>query len=376
MKRLITSLLLISSFVASAISLEIVSDGYKRPVDIAAIPENDDVLFVVEQHGAIHAIDRKSGKKMIQVFDISDRITRKHNEQGLLGLAVSPTFKTDGRIYVNYTDKGKPTMTHVSRFVIDPTTFQGDPSKEEKIYSFKQDFGNHNGGWISFGPDSYLYISAGDGGAGNDPKARAQDLTNPLGSILRIDVSGEKGYTIPKDNPFVNRINALPEIYSYGLRNAWRNSFDQKTGDFWIADVGQGSWEEINFMKPGEAAGKNFGWRLREGLHKTPKKGVGGRKPKGAIDPIYEYRHNSKSNGGLSITGGYVYRGPIKSLNGHYFFADLTNPRIWSIREKNGKATNFTDHTNALLSPKGKPILQISSDSHLKKRRSPSSAFF
>ncbi len=360
MKRLVTSLLLMSSFAASAISLEIVSDGYKRPVDIAALPHTDDVLFIVEQHGVIHAIDRESGKRLTQVFDISDRITRRHNEQGLLGLAISPTFKTDGRIYVNYTDKGRPTMTHISRFVIDTKTFQGDPAKEEKLYSFKQDFGNHNGGWIGFGPDSYLYISAGDGGAANDPKARAQDLMNPLGSILRIDVSGKSGYSIPKDNPFANRTDALPEIYSYGLRNAWRNSFDQKTGDFWIADVGQNAWEEVNFMKPGEAAGKNFGWRLREGNHKTPKRGVGGKNPRGAIDPIYEYAHNSKSNGGLSITGGYVYRGPIKSLDGHYFFGDLVNPRIWSIRQQNGKAVDFRDHTDALQSPKGGPIVQMS----------------
>ncbi|MGB1260408.1 MAG: PQQ-dependent sugar dehydrogenase, partial [Akkermansiaceae bacterium] len=235
-----------------------------------------------------------------------------------------------------------------------------DASSRELLLTFKQDYKNHNGGWIGFGPDGYLYIGTGDGGAGNDPKQRAQDLSQYLGKLLRLDVSPAKGYKIPRDNPFKNRSSAKAEIFAYGLRNPWRCSWDSKTGDLYIADVGQNKWEEVNFMPAGKGKGANYGWRLREGLIATPSKSIGGDKPSRAVDPVHVYYHGRKDNEGLSITGGYVYRGPIKSLQGKYFYADYANPRIWSFEMKNGKAHNHEDWTERFKC-NGKKISAIAS---------------
>ncbi|KAB2638845.1 MAG: PQQ-dependent sugar dehydrogenase [Verrucomicrobia bacterium] len=225
---------------------------------------------------------------------------------------------------------------------------------------FKQPYENHNGGWIAFGPDGMLYIGNGDGGSGNDPQNHGQTLDTLLGKMLRIDVSPNKGYKIPADNPYLGHKDAKPEIWAYGLRNPWRCSFDRKTGDLWIGDVGQGAWEEINFMPKGKGAGANYGWRLREGAVATPTPGVGGDAPIGAIEPVYVYSHGNATNQGVSVTGGYVYRGPIAELQGRYIFGDYANPRIWSFVIQDGKAADFKDHTDA-LQPTGGRIAQISS---------------
>jgi len=172
--------------------------------------------------------------------------------------------------------------------------------------------------------------------------------------MLRIDVSPQKGYKVPAGNPFTNKPKAKPEIYAYGLRNPWRCSWDRKTGDLYIGDVGQNKLEEINFMPAGKGNGANYGWRPREGDIATPKKGVGGKKPKDAIEPIYVYKHDGSDTGGFSVTGGYVYRGPIKSLQGKYFFADYAKPHIWSFEVKNGKMSNFENWTDLLKPKKGK----------------------
>ena len=179
-------------------------------------------------------------------------------------------------------------------------------------------------------------------------------MSNYLGKLLRLDVSPQKGYKVPSDNPFKGKAKVKPEIYAYGLRNPWRCSWDRKTGDFYIGDVGQNQWEEINYVAAGKGGGADYGWRLREGLIATPKKDVGGDKPDGAIDPVHVYKHGSGPDQGLSVTGGYVYRGPIKSLQGKYFFADYANPRIWSFVMKDGKATNWEDWTDRLKPNKGK----------------------
>ena len=351
----------------AAPTLNLVADGFERPVDLTATDHLPDFIYVVEQHGEISAVKRQTGENLGVVLDISERVTRDNNEQGLLGLTFSPNFAKDGRIYVNYTATGSPTMTRISRFTLSPDGLTGDAKEEEILYEFEQDFGNHNGGWVAFGPDGYLYISAGDGGSGYDPKQRAQDLTNPLGSLLRIDVSGEHGYTVPDDNPFKGQTGAVPEIYAYGLRNAWRCAFDSANGDLWIADVGQNKFEEINYLPKGEALGKNFGWRLREGFHETPDsrgQEVGGPAPAGAVEPIYEYGHGGGTNEGLSITGGYVYRGPNADLQGEYFFADYASQRIWSIKAKDGKASDFKDYTDALKPQTGQigPISSFGED--------------
>ena len=348
---------------AEEAKLTLLSDGFERPVDLAAPPNVDDELFVVEQTGKIFRIDRSTGKRLGEVIDLTGVVSKGHNEEGLLGLAFSPEFSKDHRFYLYYTvGKNKDLRAQISRFHYDADSGKADPGREEKLFSFEEDFGNHNGGWLAFGPDGMLYAAPGDGGSANDPNRRAQDLSNPLGSLLRLDVSGESGYKIPGDNPFVGQEGAKPEIFAYGLRNAWRCSFDAKTGDLWIADVGQNLWEEVNFVPAGEIAGKNFGWRLREGTHPTAEKGVGGEAPTGAHEPIYEYSHDmSKPTGGLSITGGYVYHGSQKSLQGQYLFADYVSRRIWGITQKGGELNNFNDLSKVLVPSDGKPIGPISS---------------
>lgn len=342
-------------FSHAAITVKKVADGFNRPVWVGMPKVSKKQLWVMEQHGVVTAVEPETGEKVV-LFDIHEKVSRKGNEEGLLGLAFAPDFEKSGRFYLNYTDKEHHTC--ISRMVFE--NGKVDASKEEIILRYQQDFQNHNGGWIEFGPDKMLYIGNGDGGSGNDPKQRAQDLTSLLGKILRIDVSPVKGYEVPADNPFVKDKNAKPEIWAYGVRNPWRCSFDAKTGDLWMGDVGQNHWEEINRIEHKKGFGANFGWRLREGDVATPANNVGSDKPKAHVDPVYVYKHGGGSTEGFSVTGGYVYRGPIKELQGRYVFADYQNPRIWSFVEKNGKATDFKDHT-AELQPDGSKIKQIPS---------------
>ncbi|MES2440295.1 MAG: PQQ-dependent sugar dehydrogenase [Verrucomicrobiota bacterium] len=340
------------------IGVEQVAKGFERPV-WAGVPKGiKGKLWVMEQGGKVWIVDDKTGERGAEPFlDVSGDVTRKGNEEGLLGLAFSPDFAKSGRFYVNYTDKEK--QTRIVRFISkDGKTT--DHATEEVLMKYPSEFENHNGGWLDFGPDNMLYIGNGDGGAGDDPNKRGQALDTLLGKILRIDVSPEKGYKSPSDNPFLNSKDAKPEIWAYGVRNPWRCSFDRETGDFWIGDVGQNRLEEINYMPKGKASGANFGWRLREADKENPKKDVGGPMPDGAIDPVYVYKHGMKDDEGLSVTGGYVYRGPIKELHGRYVFGDYQNPRIWSFALKNGKASGFEDHTKA-LQPEGGRINLISS---------------
>ena len=329
-----------------------VASGFERPV-WAGMPKGmDGKLWVMEQAGRVWIVDLATGERgPLPFLDIMANVSRKGNEEGLLGLAFAPDFKTSGRFYINFTDKAH--HTRIVRFTC-PNKEVTDVNTAELLIDFKQDFENHNGGWIEFGPDGMLYIGNGDGGSGNDPNGRAQSLDTFLGKILRIDVSGEKGYAVPKDNPFVGKEGAKPEIWAYGVRNPWRCSFDRKTGDFWVGDVGQNHWEEINFMPRGKGAGANYGWRLREGIVPTPQRGVGGDAPKGAIDPVYVYAHGTGPDQGLSVTGGFVYRGPVRELQGRYVFADYQNPRIWSFVLRNGKAADFKDHTAELQPGEGK----------------------
>lgn len=338
-----TVLLLFALGSSAAIRLKSIGEGFDRPVWAGMPKESEGILWVMEQAGTIQLLKLDSGELAETPFlDIRDQVTRKGNEQGLLGLAFAPDFTRSGRYYVYYNDKEDRTV--VSRFTA-RSMFRTDPATEEVLLRFDQPYRNHNGGWIDFGPDGMLYIGSGDGGAANDPKNLGQDLVTLLGKMLRIDVSTAKGYKIPDDNPFLNREGARPEIWAYGLRNPWRCSFDRKTGDLWIGDVGQNKWEEINWMPRGKGAGANFGWRLREGLIATPKKGIGGERPAANVEPVYVYAHGQGSTEGLSVTGGYVYRGPISSLQGRYIFADYQLPRIWSFRLEDGKAVDFINHS-------------------------------
>ncbi len=334
------------------IGVQLVAKGFERPV-WAGVPKGvSGKLWIMEQGGQVWIVDEKTGERSKEPFlDIRKNVSRKGNEEGLLGLAFAPDFKKSGRFYVNYTDKEK--QTSIVRFIAKNggTT---DPDSGEIVMVYPSEFENHNGGWIDFGPDGMLYIGNGDGGAGNDPNKRGQDLSVLLGKILRIDVSPATGYQVPEDNPFVNRAGAKPEIWAYGVRNPWRCSFDRVTGDFWIGDVGQNHWEEINFMPAGKGSGANYGWRLREGAIATPANGVGGDAPTGTIEPVYVYKHGGSDDQGMSVTGGYVYHGPIKELQNRYVFADYQNPRIWSFLLKNGKVSDFKDHTKELQPENGR----------------------
>jgi glucose/arabinose dehydrogenase len=364
MKRACFSFLLILPFSLSHAELatETVIKGLERPVWVGAPDGVSDKLWVMEQPGTIWIIDLATGKKSSEPFlKIKPKVDSSKNEEGLLGLAFAPDFAESGRYYVNFTSKDS--HSNVVRFT-SPDGMTTDADSGETILRYKQDFDNHNGGWLDFGPDGMLWIGTGDGGAANDPKGRAQDVGQYLGKMLRLDVSGEKGYTPASDNGFAKVKGALPEIHAIGLRNPWRCSFDRETGDFWIGDVGQNAWEEIDFVKKGETGGKNFGWRLREGDIKTPSRknaNPGGDIPEDHHEPIYVYEHGSGSLQGLSVTGGYVYRGTeVPELVGRYVFADYQNPRIWSFVEKGGKAVDFKDHTSE-LQPEGGRINLISS---------------
>jgi glucose/arabinose dehydrogenase len=324
-------------------TLEKIAGGFDKPLWVGAPAGAKKHIAVAEQTGRVWLIDRATGQKLPKPFlDLTGSAVRSESEQGLLGLAYPKDFFQSGRFYVNYTDgKGD---THISRFrVALENRVECDPATEEKLLFIDQPYGNHNGGWIEIGPDGMLYIGTGDGGAANDPPDNGQKLSTHLGKILRIDVSPEKGYKVPADNPYVGRSDAKPEIWMWGLRNPWRCSFDRKTKDLWIGDVGQNKLEEVNFVPAGKGKGWNFGWRLREGSIETPGGGVGGRKPKDAVDPIWEYPHDGGPGGGFSVTGGYVYRGPIAKIQGQYFVADYQLPRLWSFQQKNGRAGKVTE---------------------------------
>lgn len=358
-KNLLLVPFLFSATANAELASELLYKGLERPVWAGAPDSAKGQLWVMEQAGTVWIIDLKTGEKSPKPFlKIEDRVTRKSNEQGLLGLAFAPDFATSGRYYVNYNDKKG--NTRIVRFVSEDGATT-NPDGEELILGYDQPFGNHNGGWLDFGPDGYLYIGTGDGGAAYDPNNNAQNMSSLLGKLLRLDVSGDKGYKIPADNPYVSEKGTKPEIVASGLRNPWRCSFDRETGDFWIGDVGQYNWEEINAVKKGDVLAKNFGWRLREADEENPNGKIAGKKPKNNVDPVYVYKHGDGTTEGLSVTGGFVYRGTkLKGMQGRYVFADYQNPRIWSFVLKGGKASDFKDHTSE-LQPEGRRINLISS---------------
>ena len=263
----------------------------------------------------------------------------------MLGLAFHPDYTTTGFFYVNYTDNLGDTV--VARYTVsakDPNV--ADPDSAQTVLTQDQPFSNHNGGQVAFGPDGYLYIALGDGGSGGDPQENGQNLNTWLGKILRVDVNGDdfpgdpnRNYAVPPDNPFVSDPNALDEIWAYGVRNPWRCTFDRVTGDFFIADVGQGAWEEINFQPAASPGGENYGWDVLEGGLHGPQPVPGGNCfedfPQGSCNaflnggstlPVLEYSHSF----GCSVTGGYRYRGQLyPQLDGIYFYSDLCSGIIW-----------------------------------------------
>jgi glucose/arabinose dehydrogenase len=291
--------------------------GLQRPVDLQA--DGSGRLFVIEKVGRIRILEND---QLVETpfLDISERVGSNGNEQGLLGLAFHPQYAGNGRFFVNYTDTNGDTV--IARFQVSSDPSVADPASELKLLSVNQPFPNHNGGVLAFGPDGYLYVGLGDGGAAGDPNGNAQNLDSLLGKILRLDVDSTEPYAIPADNPFGD------EIWAYGLRNPWRFSFDRSTGDLYIGDVGQGEWEEIDFLAAGSPGGANFGWDHREGAHDYEGGG-----PEGMIDPVAEYSH---PEGGCSVTGGYVYRGSLSEWNGIYLYGDYCTGLIWGVIQTDG----------------------------------------
>lgn len=339
---------------------ELFAGGFTQPVAFVQMPSDSSVQVVVQQDGRVRALVNG----VVQADDYLDLrgIVRNSGEQGLLGLAFAPDYAATGRVFVNFTNTAGDSV--IARFTRSAATpLRADPSSRFDLRwpgglrVIQQPFANHNGGHLAFGPDGYLYIGLGDGGSGNDPFHLAQNPQSLLGKMLRIDVNvpdvDAEGYDVPPTNPFVGAAGVLPEIWSFGLRNPWRWSFDNRrrggTGALVIADVGQGAWEEIDY-EPAGRGGRNYGWRNREGAHDNVTTLPPYSTP--LVDPLFEYSHAV----GSSITGGYVYRGNGLGSNayGRYFFADFISSRIWSVRPVvnagtgEASASDLVEHTSEL----------------------------
>ncbi|MCP4847726.1 MAG: hypothetical protein GY899_07260 [Verrucomicrobiaceae bacterium] len=309
--------------------VETVANGLDRPVDIQHCGDGSGRLFILEKPGRVRIL--KEGVLLAAPFlDIESRVDDSSNEEGLLGIAFPPGFGTDPdpHFYLCYTGSLGSTL---SRFMVDKDNpDRALQASEEVIMTQSQPFSNHNGGQIQFARDGYLYVALGDGGSGNDPGDRAQNRNLRLGKILRLDVEGipdpGKSYAIPIDNPFVGDASTLDEIWALGLRNPWRFSFDRDTGDLWIADVGQGALEEINFQQASSTGGENYGWRFFEGERENVTSGI---IPGAPVDPVHQYGRSF----GRSVTGGYVYRGTkYPRMQGVYFYVDYYTGDLTGVR--------------------------------------------
>jgi glucose/arabinose dehydrogenase len=309
---------------APQIDLQPVATGLANPVAITNAGDGSGRLFITLQAGQIVIYD---GTRVLPTpfLDITPLVS-SGGERGLLSVAFHPNYRTNGVFFVDYTNTGGNTV--IARYSVSQDPDIANPNSAAILLTIAQPFDNHNGGQLQSGPDVYLYIGMGDGGSGGDPSNNGQNLGTLLGKILRIDVDGAFPYAIPAGNPFVGVANTLPEIWAYGLRNPWRFSFDRLTGDLFIADVGQDSWEEVDFQRAGSQGGQNYGWRLMEGNHcYNPSSNCD---PGGLTLPILEYAHGVNDSTGCSIAGGYRYRGTQNpDLTGIYFYGDWCTGRIW-----------------------------------------------
>jgi len=337
-----------------------VASGLNRPIFVTHVPGDETRLFIVEQRGVIRILDLTTETIHAQFLDINSLVggpSNNFDERGLLGMAFHPDYATNGFFYLNYTNNSSNIT--IARYSVSVDPDKADPDSGQIILTINEPQSNHNGGWIGFSPiDGYLYIAVGDGGNFCDTGpghtttlGNGQDITNNLlGKMLRIEPStapAAGGYSIPADNPFVG-VTGDDEIWAYGLRNPWRDSFDSETGDLYIGDVGQDAREEIDFQAGGSAGGENYGWRCFEGNNCSNISGCSTSpcacNGSGLVFPIHTYNHPT----GFSITGGYTYRGcDIPSLDGTYFFADYATSRIWSFRY-DGAVNEFTERTSAL----------------------------
>ena len=328
------------------LELQRVTGGLDVPVGLAHAGDGSGRLFVVEKPGRIRVLEN-GALLAAPLLDIVDRVGSQQSEQGLLGLAFHPAFAQNGLFYVNYTDRQGDTV--VSRFSM-PSGWEpgdlpvADPGSEVPLLKLDQPAGNHNGGHLAFGPDGYLYIGTGDGGAAGDKFGNGQNGATLLGAMLRIDVDGGDPYAIPADNPFVGDPGVRDEIWALGLRNPWRYSFDRLTGDLYIADVGQYLYEEVDFQPAAHPGGWNYGWPIMEGSHCFPADVECDRA--GLTLPLLEYDHTQ----GCSITGGYVYRGKqFPSFQGVYVFGDFCTGRIWGLAQRTGSEPQVVELAQADL---------------------------
>ncbi|MGO4495870.1 sorbosone dehydrogenase family protein [Paenibacillus sp. 2RAB27] len=314
-----------SSTTSSSISLTPIFEpnNFDHPVGLEHRVNSPQLLYIVEQPGRILSVNLdKPKEKPALMLDITGRVNDSGNEQGLLGLAFHPKDPT--LAYMNYTTETHTIIARYNTLPNNPSLL--DPNSEQVLLTIKQPYPNHNGGQLAFGPDGYLYIATGDGGSSGDPQNNSQNLQSLLGKILRIDVDKPANgllYAIPADNPFIGK--GAKEIYAYGLRNPWRFSFDTVTGKLWAADVGQNRFEEINLIEKG----KNYGWHIQEGFEcYEPKEGCN---KTGLEQPLFTYGRDQ----GVSITGGYVYRGTkLPELIGWYVYADYGTGNIWALSQQ------------------------------------------
>lgn len=317
------------------LNTQLIASGLNAPI-FATAPLNDGRVFIVEKGGTIKVAQGGVTSNFLS-FPVATA-----SEQGLLGLAFDPGYANPAspgfrRFFVDYIDPVNRDTVVASYRTSATNPSLADPATRTEILRFDQPdaYTNHKAGWIGFKPgdSNNLYIAVGDGGGSNDPLNSGQSMNTLLGKMLRIDINGadaypadpNRNYAIPANNPFVGVAGSLPEIYAFGLRNPWRNSFDRATGNFWIADVGQGAREEVNFIVASSPGGQNFGWRVREGDIATP--GVGGPLQAGMVNPVLVYDRSL----GASITGGYVVRDPTSELFGRYVFADFVFGNIWAV---------------------------------------------
>ena len=309
------------------LDLEPVAGGLDSPLGVTHAGDASGRLFIVEQTGAIRVI--RDGELLDEPFlDVSEAIVAG-GEQGLLGLAFHPDYARNGRFFIDYTDVNGDTV--VAEVVVSDDPDRADEDSVRTLLQVDQPYSNHNGGQLAFGPDGFLYVALGDGGSAGDPEDNGQNTDVLLGKLLRLDVDSGDPYGIPDDNPFANG-GGEPEIWAYGLRNPWRFSFDAKAGDLWIADVGQGEFEEIN-RRPATAGGLNYGWDQMEGLECYE---GGDCDTADKIVPISGYSHDL----GCSVTGGYVYRGrDFPDLRGGYVFGDYCSGLIWAVDATAGEFT-------------------------------------
>lgn len=361
----------LSAAIPEGVSLEPAFGAYtfNFPVAVRHAGDSSGRRFVVEREGSIRVVEADDRVLPTPFLDSFDQPVDTRGEGGLLGLAFHPDFAENGLFYVNYTwHNGSGLITRISEFAVeasDPN--RADPTTERVILEIPQDFANHNGGDLHFGPDGYLWIGMGDGGNANDPCNRAQTLdpgnlvsdcgsSHPttdakalLGKMLRIDVDnitsagtnnlcaatgdGSANYAVPGDNPYVGQGNRCGEVWAYGLRNPYRFSFDRATGDVWIGDVGQGTWEEIDLEPAASGGGVNYGWKVCEGEYAAGSTTTTCPLA-GSELPVLSYQRN---DGNCSVTGGYRYRGPIASMAGRYVFGDYCSGRIWFAEETAGE---------------------------------------